>query len=62
MCKGIQMIGLCVRDQEEALAYYVEDLGFRIATDVRKGEYRAVTLLHPDGASVELSLYERKLP
>jgi catechol 2,3-dioxygenase-like lactoylglutathione lyase family enzyme len=29
MSQGIEVVGLYVRDQDEALAFYVEKLGFR---------------------------------
>jgi len=39
MTQGVGTIGLYVRDQDEALAFY-EKLGFRVHTDVRNGDYR----------------------
>lgn len=33
--QGVEVVGLYVRDQDEALAFYVEKLGFRVHTDVR---------------------------
>ena len=33
MSKGVEVVGLYVRDQDEALAFYVEKLGFRVHTD-----------------------------
>ena len=35
MSQGVEVVGLYVRDQDEALAFYVEKLGFRVHTDVR---------------------------
>jgi catechol 2,3-dioxygenase-like lactoylglutathione lyase family enzyme len=40
MSQGIEVVGLYVRDQDEALAFYVDKLGFRVHTDVRNGDYR----------------------
>ena len=40
MRQGIEVAGLYVRDQEEARAFYVDKLGFRVHTDVRNGDYR----------------------
>ena len=35
MAQGVQVVGLYVQDQDEALAFYVGKLGFRVHTDVR---------------------------
>ncbi|MEJ0005184.1 MAG: VOC family protein [Steroidobacteraceae bacterium] len=56
MSQGVEMIGLYVRDQDEALAFYVEKLGFRVHTDVRNGDYRWLTVQHPDQPSFQLGL------
>jgi catechol 2,3-dioxygenase-like lactoylglutathione lyase family enzyme len=50
-------MGLYVRDQEEALAFYVGKLGFKVHTDVRNGEYRWLTVQHPDQPSFQLGLF-----
>ena len=39
MAQGIETVGVYVRDQDEALDFYVGKLGFRVHTDVRNGEY-----------------------
>ncbi|WP_399685413.1 VOC family protein [Xenophilus sp.] len=57
MSQCINMVGLYVDDQEEALAFYVEKLGFRIHTDVRNGDFRWLTVQHPDQASFQLGLF-----
>jgi len=57
MSQGIQMVGLYVRDQDEAVEFYVEKLGFRIHTDVRNGDYRWLTVQHPDQPSFQLGLF-----
>jgi AraC-like DNA-binding protein/catechol 2,3-dioxygenase-like lactoylglutathione lyase family enzyme len=44
---GVQVVGLYVRDQDEALAFYVDKLGFRVHTDVRNGDYRWLTVQAP---------------
>jgi catechol 2,3-dioxygenase-like lactoylglutathione lyase family enzyme len=54
----VQEVGLYVRDQEEALAFYVEKLGFRVHTDVRNGNYRWLTVQHPDQPSLQLGLFK----
>ncbi|MEN2506925.1 VOC family protein [Stutzerimonas stutzeri] len=57
MTQGIEVAGLYVRDQDEALAFYVEKLGFRVHTDVRNGNYRWLTVQHPDQPSFQLGLF-----
>jgi catechol 2,3-dioxygenase-like lactoylglutathione lyase family enzyme len=56
MSQGVSMVGLYVRDQDEALAFY-EKLGFRVHTDVRNGEYRWLTVQHPEQPSFQLGLF-----
>lgn len=56
MTQGIDVVGLYVRDQDEALAFYVEQLGFRVHTDVRNGDYRWLTVQHPEQPSFQLGL------
>jgi catechol 2,3-dioxygenase-like lactoylglutathione lyase family enzyme len=51
------VVGLYVRDQDEALAFYVDKLGFRVHTDVRNGDYRWLTVQHPDQQSFQLGLF-----
>ena len=57
MSEGVGVAGLYVRDQEEALAFYVEKLGFRVHTDVRNGDYRWLTVQHPAQPSFQLGLF-----
>ena len=57
MSQGIQVVGLYVRDQDEALAFYVEKLGFRVHTDARNGDYRWLTVQHPDQPLFQLGLF-----
>src|SRR5262245_16549671 len=57
MTQGVEVVGLYVRDQDEALAFYVEKLGFRVHTDVRNGEYRWLTVQHPEQSSLQLGLF-----
>jgi catechol 2,3-dioxygenase-like lactoylglutathione lyase family enzyme len=58
MSQGVGMVGLYVRDQDEALTFYVEKLGFRVHTDARNGDYRWLTVQHPDQPSFELGLFK----
>src|SRR3954453_6131636 len=57
MSQGIGVVGLYVRDQDEALQFYVEKLGFRVHTDVKNGSYRWLTVQHPEQPSFQLGLY-----
>lgn len=58
MSQGVEVVGLYVRDQEEARAFYVEKLGFRVHTDVGSGEYRWLTVQHPEQPSFQLGLFK----
>jgi catechol 2,3-dioxygenase-like lactoylglutathione lyase family enzyme len=57
MSQGVDVVGLYVRDQDEAIAFYVEKLGFRVHTDVRNGGFRWLTVQHPDQPSFQLGLF-----
>lgn len=56
MTQGVQMAGIYVRDQDEARTFYVDKLGFQVAADVRNGDYRWLTVQHPDQPSFQLGL------
>lgn len=58
MSQGIEVVGVYVRDQDEALAFYVDRVGFRVHTDVRNGDYRWLTVQHPEQPSVQLGLFK----
>ena len=62
MIQGVQEVGLYVRDQDEALAFYVDKLGFRVHTDVRNGDYRWLTVQHPEQPSFQLGLFRPQAP
>jgi catechol 2,3-dioxygenase-like lactoylglutathione lyase family enzyme len=62
MSQGVQVVGLYVRDQDEAVQFYVEKLGFRIHTDVKNGDYRWLTVQHPDQPSFQLGLFKPQAP
>ena len=57
MIQGVQEVGLYVRDQDEALAFYVDKVGFRVHTDVRNGDYRWLTVQHPEQPTFQLGLF-----
>jgi predicted enzyme related to lactoylglutathione lyase len=53
----IKLTSLMVEDQEKALRFYTEVLGFKKKHDIPVGEYRWITVVSPEGpADVELSL------
>ena len=62
MSKGIGVIGLYVHDQDEALAFYTEKLGFEVHADHRNGNYRWLTVKHPNQPSFELGLFVPQEP
>jgi catechol 2,3-dioxygenase-like lactoylglutathione lyase family enzyme len=62
MSEAIQMVGLYVRDQDEAYDFYVGKLGFRVHTDQRNGDYRWLTVQHPEQPSFQLGLFRPQAP
>jgi catechol 2,3-dioxygenase-like lactoylglutathione lyase family enzyme len=56
MSQGVEVVGVYVRDQDEALAFY-ERLGFRVHTDAKNGNYRWLTVQHPEQPSFQLGLF-----
>ncbi|MFL6728577.1 MAG: VOC family protein [Sphingomicrobium sp.] len=62
MSEGVQVCGIYVRDQDEALTFYVEKLGFEVHTDARNGDYRWLTVRHPDQADFQLGLFVPQAP
>jgi catechol 2,3-dioxygenase-like lactoylglutathione lyase family enzyme len=57
MSQGVEVSGLYVRDQDEALAFYVDKLGFRLHSDVRNGGFRWLTVQYPDQPLFQLGLF-----
>ena len=62
MTQGVQVAGLYVHDQDEALTFYVEKLGFDVHTDARNGDYRWLTVQHPDQPDFQLGLFRPQAP
>lgn len=62
MTQGIDVVGIYVRDQDEALDFYTRKVGFRKHTDVKNGEYRWLTVQHPDQSSFQLGLLKPGAP
>lgn len=62
MIQGINVIGLYVLDQDEALDFYVGKLGFEVHTDVKNGPFRWLTVKHPNQPGFELGLFQPQEP
>ncbi len=52
----IKLTSIFVDDQDKALAFYTDILGFVKANEIPAGEYRWLTVQSPEGGDVELSL------
>lgn len=57
MSEGVDVVGIYVRDQDEALAFYVDKLGFRVHADVCNGPFRWLTVQHPGRPGFQLGLF-----
>lgn len=59
----LKFISLTVKDQEEALGFYTNILGFKKMADIPMGGYRWLTVVSPDGIEgVELVLEPAGFP
>jgi catechol 2,3-dioxygenase-like lactoylglutathione lyase family enzyme len=62
-CMRISFTSVMVDDQEKALRFYTEVLGFVKMADIPLGEYRWLTVISPDGPEgVELVLEPMGFP
>ncbi len=52
----ISLTSLFVDDQDKALAFYTQVLGFVKSQEIPAGEYRWLTVRSPEGGETELSL------
>ena len=52
----INLIGIFVDDQQKALDFYTNVLGFKKNQDIPVGEFRYITVASPEGGDAELSL------
>lgn len=57
MSQAVQVSGIYVRDQDEALAFYVDKLGFQVHTDSRNGPFRWLTVQQPEQPDFQLGLF-----
>jgi catechol 2,3-dioxygenase-like lactoylglutathione lyase family enzyme len=62
MSQGVGVAGLYVRDQDEALEFYVGKLGFAVHTDARNGDHRWLTVQQPDQPTFQLGLFKPQPP
>jgi len=62
MSEGVQVAGIYVHDQDEALEFYVEKLEFDVHTDVRNGDYRWLTVRYPGQDTFQLGLFRPQAP
>jgi len=56
MITNISIVNLYVTDQDEAKRFYVDKLGFVETADVTMGDYRWVTVGHPDHPELDVTL------
>ena len=62
MNEGVGVAGIYVRDQDEALDFYVSKLGFKLHTDATNGNYRWLTVQHPGQETFQLGLFKPQAP
>ena len=62
MSEAVQVVGVYVRDQDEAHDFYVNKLGFVVHTDQRNGDFRWLTVQLPDQPSFQLGLFRPQAP
>jgi catechol 2,3-dioxygenase-like lactoylglutathione lyase family enzyme len=62
MTATVAVAGIYVRDQDEALAFYVGKLGFAVHTDASNGGYRWLTVHNPDQPGFQLGLFSAGPP
>lgn len=56
MITNISLVTVYVTDQDKAKDFYVNTLGFVEATDQTMGDFRWVTVTHPDHRELEVTL------
>ncbi len=52
----VKISSIFVDDQQKALDFYTDILGFKKSQDIPVGEFRWITVASPDGVGAELSL------
>lgn len=56
MIKRLRVVGIYVKDQNEALRFYTEKMGFEVRTDITNGGYRWLTVAPKDQQDFEIVL------
>jgi catechol 2,3-dioxygenase-like lactoylglutathione lyase family enzyme len=56
MITNVSLVTVYCLDQDATRAFYVDVLGFEAATDVTVGEFRWVTVRHPDHPELQVTL------
>ena len=62
MITKLNVTSIYVLDKDEALAFYVDKLGFEKGNDVQQGAYRWLTVRVPGEGGTEISLEEPGAP
>ncbi len=57
MISKVSLVGVCVRDQQKALQFYIEKLGFKVHTDVPMGPEMRWIEVAPKEGGVTLALF-----
>lgn len=57
MTDGVQVAGIYVRNQDEALDFYVNKVGFQVHTDIKNGDFRWLTVQYPGQETFQLGLF-----
>ena len=57
MIRGVKFLGICVSDQDRALAFYTQKLGFRVVTDQPYDEEQRWIELGIPGADTRIVLF-----
>jgi catechol 2,3-dioxygenase-like lactoylglutathione lyase family enzyme len=60
--QGIGVVGVYVHDQDEALAFYVDKVGFEVHTDLKNGPFRWLTVNFPERPELQLGLFAPGAP
>jgi catechol 2,3-dioxygenase-like lactoylglutathione lyase family enzyme len=56
MITNVSLMGVWVTDIDEAKDFYTEKLGFEVREDVTMGDYRWLTVGHPDQPDLKINL------
>jgi lactoylglutathione lyase len=57
MITNVKLVGVCVRDQQEALDFYTQKLGFTLVADIPMGDSLRWIEVSPPGAETHLALF-----